>query len=640
MNERVANMKNLMISGFVTLASVASLQAAVFPAGSTDLAATDETGWNSDVPADAKVKYSATLKASSDVTFSTIQFGYEGWSSGIYTLDLTPEASGAGRKITITANDTWTGLKLYNIYSGTKDEVLVKGGLIDFSGTAGAVIGGSWKDYGVGADLTFDGTIITNAARLMAGETAQTAARGITLKGGTRAYLKEKDAYTPLFYGNASNRYFTVTEKSSIAFTKPLYMRNAEGWKELQINVLDGSSMTMASPAYWGETSASRILFSGEATTVSAADSLYYCWKSGIESDLIVEKGATFTVGGSLVTGSGTYRGRNRVIVRENGTLEAGSLFVGSGNQAVGSPIDLVVSNGTLNCSTTFKFGYYGSSDSRILVTGPNSVFKLLGSTSYQAFFDAGKRLSMTIDDGAKVNIGTRVFGYGLSSDDCELRVCNGAELSVSNAFYLGAYWRDQAAIEKGNRLVVENDAKLLVTDGFSVHCANALVAVSNATVSVIGATFGYYNTSLSEDPGVSTNDTLVVRGSTPTLAVTNALRFENKSHVRYELAAGGYAADFVPVKAGSITLNAGCSLEIDLSRYLTDESAAPDRATMTLARASSALTLDADALAAARASVQEQLAASEKFKGDLAVVGNDLVLTVKKITGLILILR
>ena len=215
--------------------------------------------------------------------------------------------------------------------------------------------------------------------------------------------------------------------------------------------------------------------------------------------------------------------------------------------------------------------------------------------------------------------------------------------MSVGNeAFYVGAYWIGQTAVEKGNRLVVENDAKVLLSGNFSVHCANSLVAVSNATLSAKSFKLGFVNTSVSpaEDASVSTNDTLVVRGSTPTFAVTNALSFENKSHVRYELAAGGYAADFVPVKAGSITLNAGCSLEIDLSRYLADESAAPDRATMTLARASSTLTLDADALAAARANVQEQLAASEKFKGDLAVVGNDLVLTVKRIQGLVMIVR
>ena len=221
MNERIASMKSLMISGFVTLVSVASLQAAVFPEGATDLAATGETGWNGAIPAAAEVKYSATLKALSDVTFSTLQFGYGGWASGIYTLDLTPEASGAGRKITITANDTWTGLKLYNIYSGTKDEVLVKGGLIDFGGTAGVVIGGSWHNAGIGGNLTFDGTVITNVARVMAGETAQTTPCGITLKGGSRAYLKERDDYTPLFYGWASNRHFTVTESPRLPLRNP-----------------------------------------------------------------------------------------------------------------------------------------------------------------------------------------------------------------------------------------------------------------------------------------------------------------------------------------------------------------------------------------------------------------------------------
>lgn len=389
-------MKILMMFGFVTMASVASLQADEFPDGATDLAATDETGWNGDIPAAAEVKASATLKASSDVTFTELKFCPNNWTSGSYTLDLTPETSGADRKITITANKTWTGLLLYDAYSGTKDEVLVKGGLIDFGGTAGAVIGGNWHKYGNGASLTFDGTVITNVARVMAGETAQGTPCGITLKGGARAYMKEND-YTTLFCGWASNCFFTVAEKSSIAFTKALYMLNDEGWNELQVNVLDGSTMTMGSTVYWGETSASRTLFSGEDTKVSVGGSFYYCWKSGIESDLSVEKGAVLSISRNLLAGSGTYQGRNRVTVREGGTLEAGGIYIGSGDSKIGSPIDLVVSNGTVRTPWMVKLGSFGSSDSRILVTGPEAVYDLAHQDAYLSLFDSGKRLSRLI---------------------------------------------------------------------------------------------------------------------------------------------------------------------------------------------------------------------------------------------------
>ena len=133
---------------------------------------------------------------------------------------------------------------------------------------------------------------------------------------------------------------------------------------------------------------------------------------------------------------------------------------------------------------------------------------------------------------------------------------------------------------------------------GYSVAGSDNTMLVSNATVSAtgvigVGAASG-------DAPSISGNG-LIMQGSTPSLEVTSSLLVKNRSFIRIEIPAGGYAADFTPITANSVTIDNTSSLDV----IVPDVDGMPD--CQRLISTSNGITIPDSVMVSARARVSLQ---------------------------------
>lgn len=203
------------------------------------------------------------------------------------------------------------------------------------------------------------------------------------------------------------------------------------------------------------------------------------------------------------------------------------------------------------------------------------------------------------------------------------LLVSDGGELSVPTRFILG-----NSANGNTNSAVFETGAKFLMRDirtGEGGSCGNALkflsgasgtieaggriggwdtpgsdntMLVSNATVSVTGIlAFGVPKGDAS---GISGNG-LIIQGATPSLDCTSNILVKNRSFLRIEVPAGGYADGFTPLSASSVTFDDTSAFEI----VVPDASGMPD--SQRLISTTGGITISDAVLGAAKSSVSAQ---------------------------------
>ena len=227
---------------------------------------------------------------------------------------------------------------------------------------------------------------------------------------------------------------------------------------------------------------------------------------------------------------------------------------------------------------------------------------------------------------------GVRIGDAANSHGNC-LTVADGGALTVSDFIYLG-----NGAGSYENSVIISNANVSCKTFRFMNSISNSLhVCGTDATLTCRTFFFG--------SSGVTTNATVVLGGKSPSIAVTGSTGsndvldygdYSSTGTVVFRVPAGGY--DTTPFSfTGNANFRAGIAFDVDLSECLARGKRKSFRST--LVQSGGTLTLNADQLAAAQASVAAQLAAAE-CHGSLEKVDNSLVLTVKPYNGFTIILN
>jgi len=245
------------------------------------------------------------------------------------------------------------------------------------------------------------------------------------------------------------------------------------------------------------------------------------------------------------------------------------------------------------------------------LYDGYANVAKLADTTNKIVVTGSGSKLSAT-----RFTVGS---AFGRNS----LRVSDGGEMSAPEKFIVG-----NSANANTNQAVFETGATFTMRDirvGENGSCGNALefrsgasglidaggriggwttassgntILVSNATVSATGV-LGFGAPS-GDASGISGNG-LIIQGATPLLSNTSSIQVKNRSFLRIEVPAGGYANDVTPISASSVTFDNTSTFNI----VLPDMEGMPD--SQRLISTTGGVTIPDAVLESAMASVAQQ---------------------------------
>lgn len=591
-------------------------------------------------------------------TYTALQdFGYSGRlfleADGI-VLDMTEETSGSASR-TISPTRSSQSILLYNGSKARSVRAQVKGGVWDFGKVGG---------FNIGNTTTYNGTLVlTNqcvfkdvkgvyfqgsangsnelvvagqSQLLLSAGTGGTAAEGVLFQMG--------DVTSGLTVDNQHNT-LRICEGSTVSVDGQ-FLVEAGTVTDAQLTgnhsiIVSGTgssfsvvpSCTDKAKRYFstGRSRGNRVFFTDHAQGhfqhyVYHGDGTY-----ASDNLFTVEKGAAVTVEGTgaFVIGKDTTKAdkKNTLLVRDGGSFSCKTAYVGGLSASKAHFAEIIVSNATFAC-TTLQLGQGYSN--RVEVCGSDAHFNAGTDASANVFgiFAAGGYNELVIRDQAVWSPTRKVrfcADYGFSSNNV-MTVTEGAGVDASQDFMIGGNDGNipaQVGWCHSNRLVVSDDAEFS-TDGSLLFYSNDNgLEISNATVSAAAVTM--YN---------SNRSVITLRGGTPRLQVTGALSLTRNAKLGFEIPSEGYAADFVPVTANSLTLDSTTELRVSVSEQFLKDNL--KRRSIPLAVATT-LTVNADVLAAANANLPPKCSLSVVTQADgkkalcLSVPGN---------SGLMILLR
>ena len=551
-----ARLNKEIVACFLAIGLSGSLLAATytFPSGGGDLA--DLSRWQvsypslTDLPGSAdtvRLGSASTFTMTSDMEVGAFSFYYKN-----ATLDFA--ASGNHTLKVLNANEAFCA------YNGT-----IKGGMIDRNGKDFYWFQESNKEMTV-----TDGCVLTNAAKFYVNVWGQSGGK-IHLTGASRIYAnaltlnKGKDSSTTsgcsLLEVTGGSKVFTTADWNTSENTATDI---ASGGNVLSVSGT-GSSVTMTGNYNNGyDCNGNTLRISDEGVFSSKS-----FWIGRSEASHHSSSNRLVVVGGTLsMTGGSLYcYGDGNVIAITNGTVNfKNKTYSYVGDTSANTKIDIVDS--TWKCA-----GFSVGKSVDMHISGASTVFE---TTETQFGFGASAAVGakLCFDDGFtwRPNIG---YGYYLMQNltNCALTVQNNATFSAWDSAK-DTYDRIIFGGLSGANNGVSNVIRVLsggTIQGKTIELngRDNLVVVSNGVVSA--------SDSIQFGGGVAgtSNNTVVVKGSTSRLSAVGSLYLRNFTTLRVEVPEEGYAPGHVPITASGLSLAAsGCKFEIDVSQFQPQEKA------------------------------------------------------------------
>ena len=271
----------------------------------------------------------------------------------------------------------------------------------------------------------------------------------------------------------------------------------------------------------------------------------------------------------------------NWIEVRDGGTITTGDIkFNGPGDRFLVSNAVCIVTN------KNFTMGASAASGNEVRISGESSTFSLRPDYNADVFGRYGHHNTFVLENGATWSPQTTpvMFFYGSNN---VFRICGtGTVFDNASTATDGTKFSTKvgpADLDSNALLPYSRDNVIEILDGaefranwFFVHGQGTRVVVSNATL-----TAGSYPVDGGEAYSVwlgrstSSGVTLVIQGSTPKVrslhgeAVSQPLRLQNASRLRYEIPREGYADGYAPVELAYIdVVSTTSSLEISCDEW------------------------------------------------------------------------
>ena len=450
----------------------------------------------------------------------------------------------------------------------------------------------------------------------------------VTLKGGTWKSASANNNFWIVALGNSDNSHFhTFMATNGCVITNVNGFYTSRRMSNTRNTICDGSRVYAKTASLFEVDGTNNVLdiASGGSLTLSTAfygDTTHAdgAWASKLLDDMTDVHGA-----GSMlkVTGSdgafvGRYSSGMGMRVRDGGTLDTPSLFIGrcastsvsSSNwmevrdggslntgtvQFYGPRNHLLVSNATVVVTnindTTFTMGAGGVNawSNTTVVSGAGTVFNVKPGATGDVFGRYGHHNTFVLENGAvwapKKNM---MFCWGSNN---VLRITGAGTMfdsstnATDNTFYtvgIGPSDRnyDSWCSNTWNNVLEILDGAEFRVNRFFVHGFNNTIVVSNATLTagsypLNGSGAGY---AVWLGRQASSNVTLVIKGTTPKVrslysgSLMKPLMLQNASCLRYEIPQQGYAAGYAPIELAYLyptSANVGsCILQIECAEW------------------------------------------------------------------------
>ena len=594
------------------------------------------------------------MTASEDVSFAGIMFGliYE-WTT--VTFDLRDSVSGGdtpnGAPRTVTLTDSITATTQANRYY-----TYFKGGKWNVTGNL-EFYGNERKFVQDGAEMTLTGNVqpahgaANNSQITFTGAgTSVTAARALThITGG--------------YYGG---NVISIRDGASLTLTGG-----------------DASTPAIKTGDQGGDKNG--LTVSGSASSLVIQNSDTAAWfGSGLGAShfLHVENGGAFATGGELRIGSTSGRNingvptltcvSNEVVATGTGsTISAGKVNIGYCNLgwdwsrvprgdrfvvADGAVADIsglvtigyadskscfslgnemIVSNATFRSPTFPTIGATeGCSNNVLRVIGQNARFEAnvnetLWSKPHCTFFQLATDCLFEIDGASVTNntaLYTRLVARQFASGHNAFRLQNGAEFFTTNTFSITGYEyaapSNTVEILSGSRLYA-GAAVMTYSEG-NRYVIDDGILESGGNISVTQTASS--STPLGQQSPNCRNELCVGGANGRVLAENGTLSIARESSLRFAVPLDGYATGVVPVKARTITVSNDSAIAVDGAELRAANKALRKSETVTLATATSALSIPQTVIDAANA----KIAGFAKLKVD----GNSLLLRIMSLNN------
>ena len=586
------------------------------------------------------------MTASEDVSFAGIMFGliYE-WTT--VTFDLRDSVSGGdtpnGAPRTITLTDSITATTQANRYY-----TYFKGGKWNVTGNL-EFYGNERKFVQDGAEMTLTGNVQpahgaanTSFITFTGAGTKITAARALThIPGG--------------YYGG---NVIAVRDGASLTLTGG-----------------DASTPAIKTGEQGGDNNG--VVVSGANASLSVQNDAAPVWIGsgrGASHSLRVENGGAFATGGELRIGSVSHQNcvsNSATVTGAGSTLSAGCVNIGycqlgwdwatfahhdrfivedgavaevSGLVSIGyadnkncfsQGNEMIVSNATFRSPTFPTIGATeGCSNNVLRVIGQNARFEAdvnetLWSKPHCTFFQLATDCLFEIDGASVTNntaLYTRLVARQFASGHNAFRLQNGAEFYTTNTFSITGYEyaapSNTVEILSGSRLYA-GAAVMTYSEG-NRYVIDDGILESGGNISVTQTASS--STPLGQQSPNCRNELCVGGANGRVLAENGTLSIARESTLRFAVPLDGYATGVVPVKARTITVSNDSAIAVDGAELRAANKALRKSETVTLATATSALSIPQTVIDAANA----KIAGFAKLKVD----GNSLLLRIMSLNN------
>lgn len=628
-----------------------------FPDSGTDLA--DAASWGGTPPAptdrplfEGRSGTVFNVTAREDVSFAGILFGtiFE-WAT--VTFDLRDSVSGGdtpnGAPRTVTLTDsitTTTGANRYNTY--------FRGGKW--------IVNGNLEFYGNDRKTVQDGAEMTLTGNIQPAHGA--ANNSLITFTGAGTEVSAARALTHITGGYYGGNVIAVRDGASLTLTggdasNPAIKTGDQGGDNNGVVVSGaGASLTVqndAAPVWIGSGkggSHSLRVEDGGAFATGGELRIGSANNPACVSNAVVVTGAGSTLSADMVNigyGSASLDWAERAhdsrfVVADGAVADiSGLVTIGysTGNQNFSQGSEMVVSNATFRSPFFPTIGMYAVCSNNVLrVIGPDARFEAyenqtLWGNPHCTFFQMAKGCLFEID-GASVtnNVAhyTRLVAQNLAPGHNSFRLQNGAEFFTTNIFSITGYEyaapSNTVEILSGSRLYAGKEVmtysegnRFVIDDGILESGGNISVTKSASSSNPLG-----HNSTNKR------NELSIGGANGQVLAENGTITIARESTLRFKVPVDGYAANHVPMKARTITITTGeydtandpfnmvhagkpgedgirtfenSTIEIEGVAERANNKALTKSETVTLATATSSLTIPDDVLAAANARIK-----------------------------------
>jgi T5SS/PEP-CTERM-associated repeat protein len=434
----------------------------------------------------------------------------------------------------VSVDTSYDNESVYVGYTETSEnhlEIIDGAVLENFYGTIG---------YGYGVDdnsvtVSGGGSSWINSSLLWVGRNgfgnSLTVSNGATVSN-TGGYLGWVDG--------SDNNHATVTGSGSIwTNSGNLYI----GYKgdENSMAVSDGASVVSKSAyiGYWVGSDNNSVTVTGENSMWKSSDG-FYVGPDSVGNSLFIEDGGTVMSGSSAYIGSNSSSSNNSVSVSGNDSLwsHSGNLYVGYG----GAGNTLSILDGATVTNSECYMGVNSAADNnRVVVSGSGSSW-----VNSSALYVGRRALenSVSVQDGAHVEVDSAYIGYYLSSSNNSVMVSGTGTILANNSdSHVGYYGSN-------NSMLIEDGATVVNAKG----AVGTLSGAAYNNVMIRGGGSSWVNNSSLTIGNISGNGNSLTIEDGGTASALSTLVYEN-NELRFD-------DGTLDLNGGDFTLNGILALE------------------------------------------------------------------------------